>query len=851
MNPYQPGRNEPTEDYPRERSGSDGDARLADALEQYQAECKAGLEPSRDEFLARYPEVAEDLGDCIDGLRLLQSASLAQHTSWTPEAQTPWSRLGDFEILRELGRGGMGIVYEAVQISLDRRVALKVLPMAASSDSRQRFQVEAQAAAHLHHPHIVPIFAVGCDSGADFYAMQYVEGRNLAEVINDLRRQAEHPEDGLRPAEPPETRKSNFSRGSQTNGSSGRSSEKGGSTSRLGTSSETSHKDRVFARLVARLGVQAAEALEHAHNLGVLHRDIKPSNLMIDLYGDLWVTDFGLARFQDDESLTRSGDIVGTLRYMSPEQALGRRVLIDQRLDLYSLGATLYELATLRPVFEGQDRQELLSKIIHDEPVPPRRLNPAIPRDLETIILKALAKEVGGRYMTAREMADDLERFLDDRPVLARRPTRLDRASKWAKRHRMVLSAMTIGVAISTSIGAGLLWRERQQTLNANKELETTLKKLEDRNQRERAVLSSVFKAADKIMMEAMGRIAFADSSKGGEPEGFYARAVEAYTQFATHYESNDEMRMLAAEGYRRVGFVLRLLRDVKRVEDYRNADVEGAFRRSLAICDAEILGGKHAVDASWMKSTVLFELARTILINQDLRASEPLFQESERIRKGLLQGPHQSDELVENLSYYQLEWSKLLLLTWRHDEAEKIALEVARREIKDSTIWLRLGEMLSALSRYPEARKAFEKALERKPGDPEALNNLAWLLSNRPESPVFDPERAKGLAEQATARAPNHTSSWNTLGMACYRLKLWDEARSALEESMRRHPPDAPDWLILAMLDHQRGESTEARRHFEKACRWIQENHIQEGDLLAMREEASRLLKGGDPAMP
>ena len=205
------------------------------------------------------------------------------------------------------------------------------------------------------------------------------------------------------------------------------------------------HRDRAFCRNVARLGAEAADALDHAHGLGILHRDIKPANLLIDPHGALWITDFGLARFPSDLSLTHTGDMVGTLRYMSPEQALARRGVVDQRTDIYALGVTLYELLTLRPAFDGRDHQELLRQIALDEPVSPRRLNPAVPRDLETIVLKAMAKDPSSRYATAQELAADLRRFMDDQPILARRPGLLERTLRWARRHKeLVVTAAAI-----------------------------------------------------------------------------------------------------------------------------------------------------------------------------------------------------------------------------------------------------------------------------------------------------------------------------------------------------------------------------------------------------------------------
>ena len=194
--------------------------------------------------------------------------------------------------------------------------------------------------------------------------------------------------------------------------------------------------------------MQVAEALDHAHTRGILHRDIKPANLLLDDQGQLWVTDFGLAQIQGNPGLTLTGDILGTLRYMSPEQALAKRVVIDGRTDIYSLGVTLYELLTLRPAIDGQDRQEILRKIAEEEPAPPRKLNPAVPRDLETILLKAMAKEPSGRYATAKELADELRRFLEHKPITARRPSLLDRAAKWARRHRAAVWSAGVSLAV-------------------------------------------------------------------------------------------------------------------------------------------------------------------------------------------------------------------------------------------------------------------------------------------------------------------------------------------------------------------------------------------------------------------
>jgi len=345
----------------------------------------------------------------------------------------------------------MGVVYEAEQISLGRRVALKVLPFAGMLDSRQlqRFVNEARAAACLHHPNIVPVHAVGNERGVHYYAMQLIEGRTLADVIRDLAR----PE-GPNPASAQEQRTTAYAPGDPWPSPCGTTRAAHADTTLLAA------RGREHFRSVARLGVQAAEALEYAHQTGVLHRDVKPANLLLDDRGNLWVTDFGLAHIQHGEgNLTLTGDLVGTLRYMSPEQALAKRVVIDQRTDVYSLGATLYELLTLRPAFTGNDRQELLRQVAFEEPVPPRRVDRGIPAELETIVLKAMEKNPTDRYATAQELADDLRRWLEDRLIQARRPTVFQRLRKWRQRHRAAVTAAAVCLVVTlTALADSVGW---------------------------------------------------------------------------------------------------------------------------------------------------------------------------------------------------------------------------------------------------------------------------------------------------------------------------------------------------------------------------------------------------------
>ena len=475
------------------------DPRVVEALDEYLAALEAGKKPDRQEFLSRHSTIADALAECLEGIEALHQAGSSSQPSaggslTGAAGLQDGTPLGDYRLLREIGRGGMGIVYEAEQLSLGRRIALKVLPFALTLDPRQlqRFKNEARAAAQLHHQHIVPVYAVGSERGVHFYAMQYIEGQSLAEVIRDLRQQAapfrlaRGESSQARPGHddstgtyvPQEEADSAVSAPPRT-------AETVKSISALATSYSTD--SRGFYRTVARLGIQAAEALEHAHEYGVIHRDIKPGNLMVDAHGHLWITDFGLAQFQTDAGLTQSGDLLGTLRYMSPEQASGQRISIDHRTDVYSLGATLYELLTLRPPFEGNNRQTLLHQILNDEPKPLRTFQKSIPVELETILLKALAKSPGERYATAREFADDLSRFLQDKPIQARRATTVQRLRKWARRHPSIFWAVVVlclftvaGSLISTKMIHAAYERERQHAKLAREAVDGMFKLCEE-----------------------------------------------------------------------------------------------------------------------------------------------------------------------------------------------------------------------------------------------------------------------------------------------------------------------------------------------------------------------------------
>ena len=329
-------------------------------------------------------------------------------------------RLGDYELLEEIARGGMGVVYRARQLSLNRTVALKVLlhgPFS-SPDFVRRFRNEADAVAALRHPNIVAIYEIGEHDGNHFLSLEFVEGVNFAELV----RQRPLP-----------------------------------------------------ARRAAAYLRTIAQAVQHAHQRGVLHRDLKPSNILLDVFDQPRVTDFGLAKLlNSDAEPTAAGQLLGSPNYMPPEQSTGKLSGTPQS-DIYSLGAILYELLTGRPPFQGESVQSILTQVQERDPVPPRQLNPGTPMDLQTICLKCLQKEPARRYASAQELADDLGRFLEYKPILARRVSPLERAWLWCRRHPLAAGMSAALVATGTLGVAGITWQWRQAELHAQGELRQRL----------------------------------------------------------------------------------------------------------------------------------------------------------------------------------------------------------------------------------------------------------------------------------------------------------------------------------------------------------------------------------------
>jgi serine/threonine protein kinase len=440
-----------------------------DPLEELAAEFlerqRCGQPPSIDEYASRYPDLADEIRELFPTITALEHLKVRDGLASGGLASlgpVQLRQLGDYRIVREIGRGGMGIVFQAEQESLGRPVAVKVLPPQALLDVRHlaRFHREARIAGRLHHTNIVQVFGVGQQEGFHYYVMQFVRGVGLDRLIARLaapQRGTTLPADAgchaLLPVDEP------FS--------PDRSAPGGGRDSTTTGTAPDALLSGIVARWpapgsperlrrVARIGVQAAEALQYAHSRGTLHRDIKPANLLIDENDTVYLTDFGLARALHAENVTQPGDITGTLRYVPPERFAGK---VGESGDIYSLGLTLYELLALQPAYADGDRSELIRRITQQEPRPLRKIDPRICRDLETIVHKATAHDPQHRYPTAAALADDLRRFLEDRPVQARRIGPAERLWRWTRRNPAVASLalssmlLLLAVAIVANVG--------------------------------------------------------------------------------------------------------------------------------------------------------------------------------------------------------------------------------------------------------------------------------------------------------------------------------------------------------------------------------------------------------------
>ncbi|MEX2137727.1 MAG: serine/threonine-protein kinase [Pirellulales bacterium] len=701
---------------------------LPDLIEELTAQIEAGELVDFEAFYAEHAQYEAQLRELAPALVALadlgQSAGerAARGAFHVPTDEA--GRLGDFRIIRELGRGGMGVVYEAEQLSLSRRVALKVLPFAGVLDERhlKRFKLEAAAAAALKHPNIVSVYCVGCERGVHFYAMEYIEGQTLAAAIDALRLAVAGTATlrlavgGTPTLDCGNSLPLSFSDDvAQQSGALGKAASiesqscdksqhsKDTLAAALSTLRET--KPRDFFRRVAELGIQAADALDHAHQMGIVHRDIKPANLLLDLEGKLYITDFGLARLSTDAGMTLTGDMLGTLRYMSPEQASGAK-LLDERTDIYSLGVTLYELLALRPAFAENDRQKLIRQVAEHDPPRLRAINPRISADLETIILKAMAKEPAERYAAAKELAADLERFVADQPIKARRASSAARAVRWSRRRpRTLLSVAGALGALLLVVSAALfaVADEKAKTNTSLDEKTEALRKAE-------ASLRIAREAVDSLYIDLASEWMTSSSTVSDVQHKFLERAAAFYEQLAGETEGDPKQVATTATAYARTAKIQTYLENHSRAIP--------ALQKSIA-------------------------LSRRL-------AERPNFTEADRLE--LADRYRSLHELFAIRGEYR-EAAATLAEAWEYLES------LPPSDRPDRRYQIAAWEVASARQairedQYPEAEKQARKAAQFKLGNlPRDLHMKVRLMQFKAEALLSEALQGQGMLEQAFTR--------------------------------------------------------------------------------------------------
>jgi serine/threonine protein kinase/predicted Zn-dependent protease len=690
---------------------------------------RRGERPSLTEYAQRYPELAAEIRDLFPALMIVEEFGSAGGPGPHPGPAAggePPRELGEYRILREVGRGGMGVVYEAVQEPLGRHVALKLLPYnaLASSERLERFRREARAAARLHHTHIVPVFSVGEHAGVHYYAMQFIRGQGLDEVLKEVRRlRGRHtspssattvslplvaasvaeglvtgrfPEPvGGAPAQPsPEGAVQHTVAAAAPPGGEG-PGEGTGDTVRAPSPAQSSIATRpgtAYYRSVAQVGAQVAEALDYAHRQGILHRDIKPSNLLLDTAGQVWITDFGLAKAEDSDDLTHTGDVVGTLRYLAPERLHGQA---DARSDVYGLGITLYELLAQRPAFEDTNRARLIERVTHDEPPRPRRADPHVPRDLETIVLKAMAKEPAARYATAAALAEDLRRFLADRPIRARRSSVVEKLWRLCRRNPAVASLMgsVAALLVTVAVVASLAYWSTEEALKgeslAREQATKNLNLAETR-------AAEIHRALDDLATANT----LLQSARSHADAGQWARAHEELSRAVELQRDNSFVWYQRGDLYTRLG-----------LWDEAAADYAEAFRRQQLATPHQ--AWSHAVLRAWVGDQEGYRQACAVLPRRF--AEEPYSAEEHKLARA-----------------YTLAAAPGLDLDW----AEQVARRAVERDGGKSWNPHVLGLVYYRKGQYAQAVFYFQKSTEADPrwvnwiGEKGCLNPLGLALA-------------------------------------------------------------------------------------------------------------------------
>ncbi len=845
------------------RDSLETDNELENLFAVYVDRLNRGERFHRQEILAKHPLVGEELIQCLEDYVELERV---------PEWNEPLSTLGDYTLCRQIGRGGMGVVYEAWQGSMDRRVALKVLPPGVAADDKafHRFMREAKAAGKLDHQNIVSVHAAGFDDSTPYFSMEYVEGETLAQVLRVL------------------------------------------TDAEAETASPFGPKDQgdYFIRL-AHAFADVADGLQHAHSKGVIHRDIKPSNLILDVGSDqggsfqgrLRILDFGLAHLEGQDSLTLSGDLVGTPAYMSPEQARRQKIPVDHRTDIYSLGATMYEVFTGLAPFRGRDHAETLSQIIDRDARPLRQLNARVPEDLETLVLKCLRKDAGERYGSAEALAQDLRRFVRGDPIEARPEGRWTRCVRRALGQRRRIG--TAAVTVFACVAGALLLRDsqarRQDQIRRDYEEKVlaALVQFEEARLLESADATGALSirqpellAADETVLrrthrvlEGVRRLEDATRSLPGRPEAYYSkarglvlldqadeaekaldRALAADPNFLPAILLRSELRgeefsraVTGKEEPRQREWVRALLPahravrearpretakaftelirfEEKHGEPYLGASIEARLGRGIAHLEAQ--NQSQAIEdfavcrdryPTYLEPVLLLarayyqkgeehESARAFAQSYDNAEANrrdgialwiaTIYSSERDFARGLNWAKKISDDFLKASLTSYFYWSLGQL-----EEAERTARDAIRLRPDEAIPWQRLALTLFFKSDFSGALEAASKAVALRPelADGHFLRSACLVWLEKPNEAVVAIEEAIRLRPEA---AHYHAR----LGRALHRAGRAREAKKVCEDFLRRAPRSAGVLSLLGLLLKEEKDWERAEVELRKA---------------------------------
>lgn len=795
---------------------TDRDDPLALIADEFSMRCRRGESPTIEEYERRFPEYAKRIRSLFPTLLSLEQASL------TADGM---ERLGEYRILGEIGRGGMGVVYRAVQESLNRQVALKILPpeLATRPGAIERFHREARAAAQLHHGHIVPVFGVGearwfaLGTTVHYYAMQYIAGVGLDEMLSRLKEK----------------------QAGSTLAMAGQETTISTSLSRIPSTRQKQSEELAYHRKIAQWGIQAAEALAHAHSKQMLHRDVKPSNFLIDEHDQLWLSDFGLAKVIDDTELTKTGEVIGTLRYLAPERLTTEATTQG---DIFSLGATLYECLTLEPIYPASDRVQLMEQINRCRITPLRQVKPLASKDLAIILHTAMEKNPQDRYQHAQELADDLRRYLNGEPILARNVSRFYRLRKFVSQNRKLVATAAAIVFLLLAGIVGTSWG----LIEANRSRE----KAEQAQRKVRQAQFKTMDALDTATDQTVEKLIVSRKVLGPQEKAYLESSLKLWKTFAEELGDDEMSRRMRAEGEVQVA----KLRHHLKQNDEARAGVERAIalerelvkeypeqrehQSALAYCHsllAKILldQGQHADSLKQIElameliqhlvhnfpTETHFQIMlannkeeKGVLLSRQLLTEKAIAQYSEaRAIYQALENTQQErfqvqaslgslnanfSHAYQSLGDYQKGLEHLRLATRCREEMLRLLPDDYDNQIGVANSQVDLGVLLRNMGQFPEAAKVFEESRDRLrglhhdyPALPEVTYQLAVVLCSHARL-------LESMGQVEKARSQFHES-----------LQLYDQLLKAYptEIEFRRSAASAYSDLGVMLVDQKK----------------------------------------------